>query len=237
MMSKSIKYAFLCVSIALLISMGLAAHAVKVFRVSQYNGGHQIWFEVEAFDERDPGSEKDKNKGYQLGSATNVKAPKGISGDGIVVVRGDDTIWLRYDFDISKAGGKKGTWYLWAKMLNPTNRSDWLWVLGDDGKKIPKVKPAFVVADDRVFEASPATLSWASRKTEGDVKELRDGENTMMVWWRETDTTRFLDILVWSDKQEYTPTDDDYKNAAERVQPVEPIGKLATVWDRMKSAR
>jgi hypothetical protein len=236
---KSGEYFLLWASIAILTSAAISADAVKEFRVSEYRGGHQIWFEAEAFDDRDEGSAKDKNRGYQLASTTKVNIPKDASGDGIVVVRGDDTIWLLYKFDISKAGGKKGTWYLWAKMLNPTNRSDWLWVLGDDGKEIPKAKPAFEVADDRVFEADPATLSWASRKTEGDVKELQNGENVMMVWWRETDMTRFLDILVWVDDIAYTPNDDDYKNAKKLVAgaAAEAQGKLPLTWGRLKTAR
>jgi hypothetical protein len=236
MMSKSFTHRLLVVSIVLLMSLIMSSHAVDVFRVSQYNGGHQIWFEAEAFDDRDAQSKGDKTKGFQLGSDTNVKAPKGVSGDGIVVMAGSPQNWMIYTFDISKAGGKGGTWYLRQKMINPTNRSDWLWVLGDDGDKIPTVTPAFDAGDDRVFEGAPVTFVWDMRNGEGQVKELQDGENTMMVWWRESDSTRFLDILVWADDIAYHPTDEDYAKAKEIVigAAVEPAGKLTTTWADIK---
>ncbi|MDA1190699.1 MAG: hypothetical protein O3A46_03330 [Candidatus Poribacteria bacterium] len=35
-----------------------SAHAVKNARVSTYGGGHQIWFEAEDYDERNPDTEE-----------------------------------------------------------------------------------------------------------------------------------------------------------------------------------
>lgn len=216
-----------------------SAYAVEVFKVSNYGGGHQIWFEAEAFDERDPDSAKVNGTGFKLVKAeTKIKLPKNAFGDAIVDVRGTDVIWLLYNFDISKAGGKGGTWYLWCRMINPNNRSEWLWVLGDDGNTIPKNKPVFDKGDDRVFEATIGPpWGWACRRSEGDVKKLQDGENTMMVWFREGDVTALRDVLMWSDTSTYTANDDDYKNAKEiklKSESVAPAGKLAASWGRLK---
>ncbi len=153
-------------------------------------------------------------------------------------VRGTNDIWLLYNFDISEAGGGGGTWYLWCRMINPTNRSEWLWVLGDDGDEVPNSMPAFDKGGDRVFEATVGPpWAWACRKSEGDVKDLQDDENTMMIWFREGDPSAFRDVLMWSDTPAYTPTDDDYANAEEirlRPESVEPASKLTTTWGSIK---
>lgn len=238
-MSKLHACTVFCFFLSILL-VQMSAYAVDVFKVSEYIGGHQIWFEAEAFDERDPDSENDKNKGFKRVEAdnTNVKLPKDAFGDAIVNVRGTNTIWLKYIFDISEADGKGGTWYLWARMINPNNRSEWLWVLGDDDDKIPDARPVFTKGDDRVWEATVGpSWTWACRKSEGDVKELQDGENTMMVWFREGDATALRDVLMWSDTPTYTPTDDDYRNAKEiklKLKSVEPEEKLTTIWGKIK---
>jgi hypothetical protein len=214
---------------------------VDVFKVSEYAGGHQIWFEAEAFDARDPESENVKNIGFKRVKAeTNIDLPDDTFGDALVDVQGNDRIWLIYNFDISECGGKEGTWYLRARIINPNNRSEWLWVMGDDGKTIPKVKPVFDKGDDRVFDLDlPAPWTWVMR-SEGESKQLQDGENTMMVWHREGNTTSLWDVLVWCDNAAYTPTDEDYRNAEEvrlKPEPVEPAGKLTVTWGAIKGDR
>jgi len=66
--------------LALLLSLlTISSYGVEVFKVSNYDGGHQIWFEAEAFDERSP------NENYKLGKAENALKPhitgrlKGVS--------------------------------------------------------------------------------------------------------------------------------------------------------------
>ena len=56
MLRKSGKHITLSVLVALLLP-ATAAHAVKNFKISGYGGGHQIWFEAEEFDERNPDDE------------------------------------------------------------------------------------------------------------------------------------------------------------------------------------
>ena len=236
-MSKLRIYFLFCISLSVLL-LAASAYAVDVFKVSEYAGGHQIWFEAEAFDARDPESENVKNIGFKrIKAETNIDLPDDTFGDALVDVQGNDNIWLIYKFDISECGGKEGTWYLRARIINPGNRSEWLWMMGDDGKTIPAVKPVFDKEDDRIFDLDiPPPWTWIMR-SEGECKQLQDGENTMMVWYREGNTTALWDVLVWCDNPAYTPTDDDYRNAEEirlKPEPVEPAGKLTISWGAIK---
>ena len=36
------------------LALTMPAYAVKNFKISNYGNGHQIWFEAEDFDERNP---------------------------------------------------------------------------------------------------------------------------------------------------------------------------------------
>ncbi len=223
-----------CVMLLLVIPV----YAVDVFKVSEYAGGHQIWFEAEAFDARDPDSENTPGIGFKIVEAeTNIDLPEGAFGDALVNVSGNDNIWIMYNFDISECGGKRGTWYIRSREINPGNRSEWLWVLDDDGDEIPNTKPIFDKADDRAFDADTGPpWAWVKR-SEGEAKELRDGENTMMFWYREGNTTALRDVFVWCDTPGYTPTDDDYVNAEEirlKPEPVEPGEKLTMTWGGVK---
>ena len=226
-----------CVSLSILLFV-IPAYGVDVFRVSEYGGGHQIWFEAEAFDARDPDSENDPGIGFKIvGTETDLDLPDDTFGDATVDIAGNDNAWMLYNFDISEAGGMGGTWYLRGRMINPSNISEWLWVLGDDGNEIPDEKPVFDKGDDRIFDANfGPPWTWAVRD-EGEVKELQDGENTMMVWYRQGDPTSMWDVLVWCDDQAYMPTDEDYMNAEEIVinAAVGPAGKVAATWGAIKN--
>ena len=68
--------------------------------------------------------------------------------------------WLLYRFDISAAGGKAGDWRFITRVINPSNHSDWLWVLGDDGDEIPTEAPAFVRPDHIILEENVAEWTW-----------------------------------------------------------------------------
>jgi len=223
------------ISLAMLL-VTMPTYAVEIFKVSSYGKGHQIWFEAEAFDERSP------NENYKLGKAEKALKPAdGAFGD--IVTNAGGQGWLLYRFDISKAGGKKGLWRFWGRIINPNNHSDWLWVLGDDGKEIPQVPPALVRPDHIIFENNDPVWNW---RGDGDfgadggaVNKLQDGENVMMIWTRQSDLEDQYDVFMWADDPaNYKPTDDDYKNAKEMsAKPVELAGKLATVWGSIKSAR
>jgi len=223
----------LLIVIAMIFLTPTLLWAVEDFKVSEYWDGHQIWFEAEAFDERSP------NNNYKLGDAEGALDPAdGAFGDIVTNVGGNG--WLLYRFDISRTGGGEGLWRFVARIINPSNASDWLWVLGDDGDEIPKVDPGFVRPDHIIFENDTPNWAWV---TDGDfgadggtVNELQDGENVMMIWTRGSNLTDQYDVFMWTDALDYKPTDDDYINAeSKKGLAVTPGEKLPSLWGRIKS--
>ncbi|MHC4681505.1 MAG: discoidin domain-containing protein [Planctomycetota bacterium] len=191
------------------------AYAVKSFKVSNYGGAHQIWFEAEHFDERNPPTDQ-----YYP-----VVDEAGAFGQAINRAGGAGGM-IRWTFDISKAGGTGGTWYFWARQINPSNNSDYMLVEGDPGDaEIPtgppfpgdNETPPFVNSDDRIFEenvGSPGSWAWGlSNHEEGHTKELQNGENTMYIYDRGGNSNVFWDVFMWTDDPDYVPTDTDYDNA------------------------
>jgi hypothetical protein len=189
------------------------AHAVKNFKISNFGNAHQIWFEAEDYDERNP----DTNAYYPVVDAA------GASGKAITRT-GSAGGMIRWTFDISAAGGKGGTWYFWGRIINPSNTSDYMLVKGDPGDPvIPDKAPfpggsgsaPFVDSDDRIFEVDvPAPWGWAQGwDPEGHVKELQNGENSMYIFHRQGDATVFWDVFVWTDSDTYVPTDADFQKA------------------------
>lgn len=228
MKSKLIVFAFV-----MMLLTSAALWAVEEFKVSEYWNGHQIWFEAEAFDERSP------NENYKLGDEEGVLKPSdGAFGD--IVTNAGGSGWLLYRFDISRTGGKGGLWRFIGRIINPSNASDWLWVLGDDGDEIPTVAPAFVRPDHIIFENDSPAWTW---RTDGDfgldggtVNELQDGENVMMIWTRGSNLTDQYDVFLWTDALDYKPTDEDYINAEPmRGLAVASLEKLPVLWGRLKS--
>jgi len=211
-LSNGAKLITLGVLVALLLP-ATQVHAVKNFKISGYGGGHQIWFEAEEFDERNP----DNDTYYP------VVDEAGAFGQAVTRSGGAGGM-IRWTFDISTAGGAGGTWYFWVRQINPSNASDYMLVEGDpDDAEIPTGPsfpggdgPPFDNADDRVLEIDVGPLwGWAqSWGTEGHTKELQDGENTMYIFHRQGNDTVFWDVFVWTDDASYVPNDDDYRNAA-----------------------
>ncbi len=211
MRGKSFLPMFLGVFIALVLTM--PAYAVKNFKISSYGNGHQIWFEAEDFDERNPNTADYSPVVDQAGAFGKAVGRTGAAGG-----------MMRWTFDVSAAGGKGGTWYFWGRVLNPNNRSDYLLIQGDpQGPPIPAGPPfpagdgtaPFTNGRDRIFEATVAAWGWArSGHPEGHTKQLLDGVNNMYIFRREgTNATVFWDVFLWTDDPAYVPTDDDYRNA------------------------
>ena len=211
----------------------LPGFAVEVFKVSKNGKGEQIWFEAEAFDERD------SDDIYKLGKGEKAVDPAdGAYGDIITNAGAGQKGWILYRFDISRAGGKAGDWRFIGRAINPSNHSDWLWVLGDDGDKIPKAEPAFVRPDHIIFEENIPAWAWMRTgdfgKDGGTVNKLQDGENVMMIWTRQSSLQVQYDVFCWSSDLDYEPTDEDYDKADEKTLPVHPEGLLTTTWSRLK---
>jgi hypothetical protein len=206
-----------------LLLMTMPVYAVKNYKTSNYGGAHQVWFEAEDYDERNP----DTDQYYPVVDAADAF--------GKAITRtGEAGGMIRWTFSISKSGGRAGTWYFWARLINPNNTSDYMLVKGDPGDPVIPTGPPFPGgsgsaifddADDRVFEIDVGPpWGWAQGwDIEGHVKELQDGENTMYIFHRQGDNTVFWDVFVWTDSPDYVPTDEDYQNAVPA-----PLGTSAT---------
>ena len=221
--------------LGLILSVGfftvLGVLAVEELKVSENGDGVQVWFQAEHFDERD------SDDVYKLGKAEGAKDPtNGAYGD--IVTNAGGKGWILYRFDISLAGGEAGDWRFIGRLINPSNHSDWLWVLGDDGDDIPKNEPAFVRPDDIIFEENCPEWVWMRTgdfgKDGGTVNALQDGENVMMIWTRQSSNLVEYDVFCWSSDLAYEPTDEDYENAEVASLPVNPRGLLTTTWGNLK---
>ena len=227
------KFALTVFVSAMMLLISTSLWAVENIKVSEYGDGVQIWFQAEDFDERSP------NENYKLGDEEGALDPAdGAFGDIITNAGGNG--WILYRFDISRAGGEAGQWRFIGRIINPSNASDWLWVLGDDGDEIPETAPAFVRPDDIIFENNSPTWTWRTDGDFGDdggtVNELQDGENVMMIWNRGSNTTDQYDVFLWSSDLLYKPTDDDYINAEEKAAiAVTPLEALPVLWGKIKS--
>ena len=210
MRNQPSKQILLCTFVGLFL-ITTPVYAVNTFKISNYGAGHQIWFEVEDFDERNP----DTDQYYP------VVDEAGAFGQAITRA-GDAGGMIRWTFDISAAGGTGGTWYFWGRVLNPDNRSDFLLVEGHPGDPVIPTGPPFPGGssaaefndeDDRVFEATNAVWDWWGND-EGSDKELQDGLNTMYIFHRQGTSLVFWDVFMWTDDPDYVPTDEDYQNAS-----------------------
>ncbi len=239
MSHNSAKHITLIVLVTTLL-LATPVRAVKNFKISSYEGGHQIWFEAEEFDERNPEGDRYFPVVDQDGAFGRAVSRTGGAGG-----------MIRWTFDISAAGGVGGTWYFWGRVINPINQSDWMIVEGDpDDPEVPAGPPfpgttsatEFTNGDDRVFdENNGPPWTWGrSSHTEGHTKELQNGENTMYIYHRQGDSTVFWDVFMWTDDPGYVPTDNDYRNAhlvppSTAYNPVPPKGTTDVLRDAVLS--
>ena len=210
MSHKSTKHVTLSVLVASLL-LAVSVQAVENFKISSYGGGHQIWFEAEEFDERNPESDQYYLVVDQADAFGRVVTRAGGAGG-----------MIRWTFDISTAGGTGGTWYFWGRVINPSNNSDFMLVEGHPGDDIPNGPPFPGTLEatefnnsQRIFEENmgPPWVWGRSGHEDAHTKELQDGENSMYVYHRQGNSGVFWDVFVWTDDADYVPTDDDYRNA------------------------
>jgi formylglycine-generating enzyme required for sulfatase activity len=210
MFHQSSKQIILSIFVASLL-ITVPVYAVENFKTSNYGSAHQIWFEVEDFDERNPATDQY----YSVVDAAGAF--------GKAINRGGPGGMIRWTFDISKAGGRGGTWYFWGRVIIPYNHSDFMIVEGDPGDPTLPAGPPFpkpgseagFTKSHRVFDENigPPWEWGRSDHNEGHTKRLQDGENTMYILPREGGNTDFWDVFMWTDSPDYVPTDDDYRNA------------------------
>jgi len=210
MSHKSVKHIALGLLVASLL-LATSVQAVENFKISSYGGGHQIWFEAEEFDERDPEGDQYYLVVDQADAFGQVVTRAGGAGG-----------MIRWTFDISRAGGTGGTWYFWGRVINPSNNSDFMLVEGHPGDDIPNGPPfpgttSATEFDNsqRVFEENmgPPWVWGRAGHEDGHIKELQDGENSMYVYHRQGNSGVFWDVFLWTDYADYVPPDDDYRNA------------------------
>ncbi len=208
MLYKSPKQISFCVFIVSMLLV-VPGYGITKFKVSNYGGGNQIWFEVEDFDQRDPANE----------SSFALSDVAGAFGRSITCMSGTDgASMIRYTFDISTAGGSGGTWYFWGRVINPNNNSSFMLVDGHPGDQVPFTLPVSgLVNGQRIFEQSGLGNDWVWAPTPGSAGEeahtkiLKEGENTMFILAREAGAS--WDVFMWTDDPAYVPTDGDYQNA------------------------
>jgi hypothetical protein len=207
---KSAKHITLGVLAASLL-LAASVNAVENFKISNYGGGHQIWFEAEEFDERNP-----------QGDQYYLVVDQADAFDQVVTRAGGAGGMIRWTFNISTAGGTAGTWYFWGRVINPSNNSDFMLVEGHPGDDIPNGPPfpgtmSATEFDNsqRVFEENmgPPWVWGRAGHEDAHTKELQDGENSMYIYHRQGDNSVFWDVFVWTDDPDYVPTDNDYLNA------------------------
>ena len=234
-MRKSFVSVMLALALTILISSPELVRAVEEFKVSFVNGAAQIWFEAEAFDERNP-------EGDQYFKVTNAADAFGKA----VTRAGGAGGTIRWTFDITPTKSNGGNWFFWGRIKNPNNQSDYLLVEGDPDDKIPDgppfpggdAKPPFSNPDDRIFEEDVPNWRWCGG-SEGCIKSLDEGENTMYIFHRQGDGTVFWDVFMWTDDRNYMPSDEDYQNArsmkaSDLKEAVQPLEKLSTTWGKIK---
>ena len=211
MCHKSSKQIFLGIFIASLL-ITVSVNAVENFKISNYGGGHQIWFEAEDYDERNP----DTDQYYPVVDEADAF--------GQAITRtGNSGGMIRWTFNIGAANGRAGTWYFWGRVINPSNSSDFILVEGNPGDPQIPTEPPFPGTSSapgftdghRIFEEDIGpSWGWSrSDHDEGHTKELQDAENTMYILHRQGNDTVFWDVFMWTDDPGYFPTDDDYQNS------------------------
>ncbi|MFB0524598.1 MAG: hypothetical protein ACETVZ_03595, partial [Phycisphaerae bacterium] len=92
MFHQSSKQILLGIFVALLL-ITMPVYAVKNVKISNYGGGHQIWFEAEDYDERIP----DEDRFYAVVDAAGAF--------GQAITRDASGGRISWTFDISKADG------------------------------------------------------------------------------------------------------------------------------------
>ncbi|MCU0917318.1 MAG: discoidin domain-containing protein, partial [Planctomycetes bacterium] len=202
-------------SLVLVLASGLflaAPVGAVAVKVSNFGNAHQIWFEVEAYDQRDPDTD----------AYFKVVDADGAFGKAVTRT-GAEGGMLRYTFDIAQADGKGGTWYFWGRVIVPNNDSDFLVVEGIPGEPVLPASPPYPGTSSapgfsnaqRIFDENlgPPWTWGRSGHGDGHTRRLKDGRNTMTIVHRQGNNANFWDVFLWTDSPAYVPTDNDYRNA------------------------
>lgn len=222
--------------------------------MSALNGGQQIWWEGEDFDDiATDGTMK-------LSAEATVQPPlESAFGDDYISHEGVDntlpnmdTAFVEYQLDFVSTGG---TWFLWMRVSHDRRLAEngrlenscWVQVNG-----VPDNPDGFDNALHRIGQTTglssvvsdlwiwAGTSETGSDATQGRLNGLAitlngDGTDVLRVYNREgraTPTTWVHDVVMIS-TVDLVPTDGDYEGA-NPVSAVEPSSKLSTTWGKIK---
>lgn len=225
-------------TVSLLLTFALVIQTPAETRVSELEGGLQIWIDV--------GTEPSNRGGedtFKLGKddslaqdflAGKAKAERDGSDIGGAAI-GDDVVialagsvgsaFIEYNFDSPVAGDA----FIYCRVGDTRGGGQsWFVVLNSDDHE-----------GKGLIIDTPGNWAWATGRdnvTKSPTPAVV-GENTIRIVPREADTKKetLMDVILIS-TTDFEPDDDMFKNATPLggLTPVEPIGKLATTWATLK---
>ena len=220
-------YFTLAISVLLIALFAVPAPAVKRWRESNINGGWQIWNEAADFDRRD------KNKTIKTGKKLKKlaeKAPKPWLAEDIIIanVGGPDVGFNDYDFK----SPQEGIVFIYARMMDFRGGGQSWWIALNSEKIADKGQ-----GGESVNLTTGGQWGW---KVARALTKLKKGKNTVRVVPREggPELEALMDVFtVSTSKLERGKEDEFFKNETKPrgLLPVEPGGKLATMWATLKN--
>ncbi len=248
------------ITLSMVILLTSSVFAVEVLKSSALNGGVQVWWEGEDFDDI-------AADGTMKQSADSTVQPPVADafGDDYIAHEGPDvpldlnSIFVEYQ--VGSAVSTGGDWYMWMReshdrRVDPEpgdgrlQNSCWIQVNG-----MPDNPDAFDAALHRIgqstgFPAFPDLWRWiGTSETGADVEQGAvngllitlngDGNDVIRIYSREGRpevTTWVHDVLMIS-TVDFVPTDDDYIAAEGPTTTAVQPASLSTTWGKIKDAR
>ncbi len=228
---------FGCV-VSLIVMFVLVIQVPAGTRVSELEGGWQIWIDVgtepsnrEGEDTFKLGKDDSLAQDFLAGKAKAERDGSDIGGPAI----GDDVIIalagsvgsasMAYNFDSPETGDA----FIYCRVGDTRGGGQsWFVVLNSDDHE-----------GEGLIIDTPGNWAWGTGRdnTTKSPTQLVAGENTMRIVPREADTKKetLMDVILIS-TTDFAPDDDMFENAAPLggLTPVEPTGKLATTWATLK---
>lgn len=226
-------------TVSLLLMFVLVIQVPAETRVSELEGGLQIWIDVgtepshhEGEDTFKLGKDNALAQDFLAGTATAQNDGSAIGGPAI----GDDVVialpgsvgsaFIEYDFDSPIAGDA----FIYCRVGDTRGGGQsWFVVLNSEDHE-----------GEGLIIDTPGNWAWATGRdnTTKSPTQAVVGANTIRIVPREADTNRetLMDIILIS-STDFTPNDDMFNNASPLAgdpTPVEPTDKLTTTWGAIK---
>ena len=228
-------------TVSLLLMFALVIQVPAETRVSELEGGLQIWIDVgtepsnhEGEDTFKLGKDESLAQDFLAGKAKAQNDGSDIGGPAI----GDDVVialagsvgsaFIEYNFESPIAGDA----FIYCRVGDTRGGGQSMFVVlnSEDHE------------GDGLIIDTPGNWAWATGRdnTTKSPTQAVVGENTIRIVPREADTQRetLMDIILIS-STDFSPDDDMFKNASPLggdPTPVKPAGKLATTWAAIKDS-